>query len=423
MSDSSMPSRREFIKTLTILAGTSALFTTIPWLQACGDKFKSAPLKDKVKLAVIGPGSRGSLLLGFLVENPNVEIVALCDDYKPNLDKAMKLVGGKVKGFSDYRRMLEMKEIQGIVIATPLHLHAQMTIDALRAGKHVFCEKAMAMTNEDCLAMYNTHKETGKILQIGHQRLFNLNYLKGIEMIKAGHFGKITQIRAYWHRNNNWRRPVPSPELERRINWRLYSEYSLGLMTELASHQLHVANWVLNEIPESVMGTGNIIYWKDGREVYDNVAVIYNYPSGVKLIWDSVISNKHYGLEEQVQGSKGTIEFEAGKYYYEQLPKPPAIKQLINDIENSVYDAIPIGGPSWVPETAIEDKGEYLIGKRLAHDTDTCLEMEAFAEAVRLNKITPGMAEAGYNSSIATVLGHQALVNNSIVKWPKEFML
>ena len=159
---------------------------------------------------------------------------------------------------------------------------------------------------------------TGKILQIGHQRLFDPKYIDGIQRIRNGELGKLGQIRAYWHRNANWRRPVPEgkPHLEKKINWRLYRDSSAGLITELASHQIQVANWAVGEPPVSVMGAGSIVYWKDGREVYDNVALIYTYRNGMQFIYDSMISNKKYGLEEQIMGDKGTMELEVNKHYF-----------------------------------------------------------------------------------------------------------
>lgn len=103
-----------------------------------------------------------------------------------------------------------------------------------------------------------------------------------MEMIHAGTFGEINAIRTFWYRNGDWRRPVPSANLERQINWRLYKEYSKGLMTELACHQLQIGSWALNKLPEKVMGHGAITYWKDGREVYDNVSCLYVFDDGVK---------------------------------------------------------------------------------------------------------------------------------------------
>lgn len=160
------------------------------------------------------------------------------------------------------------------------------------------------MTCADCLDMYNVFKESGKVMFIGQQRLYDPKYIKAMEMIHAGLLGEINSIRAYWFRNNDWRRPVPSPDLERKINWRLYKEYSCGLVTELATHQLQVGNWALRMLPEKVAGMGDIVYWKDGREVYDSINLIYHYPNGVKMTYESMIANKFYGLEEEIMEAR-----------------------------------------------------------------------------------------------------------------------
>ena len=135
-------------------------------------------------------------------------------------------------------------------------------MDAFDAGKHVFCEKTIGFTMEECFRMYNKHRSTGKIFFTGQQRLFDPRYIKAMEMIHAGTFGEINAIRTFWYRNGDWRRPVPSANLERQINWRLYKEYSKGLMTELACHQLQIGSWALNKLLEKVMGHGAITYGK-----------------------------------------------------------------------------------------------------------------------------------------------------------------
>ncbi len=423
MNEDNKNSRREFIKSLTVLAGTSALISSLPWLQniSAEEKSKTAA-SDKVRVGIIGIGSRGTYLLLFLQKNPNVEIAAVCDNYKPHLEKAVNSTKGKVKAFYDYKRLLELKDIDAVVIATPLHEHAHISIDALHAGKHVFCEKSMARTVEDCQKMMQAQKETGKILQIGFQNLFNIKYIKALELIKSGQIGQITQIRSYWHRNNNWRVEVPSPELERKFNWRLYKEYSCGLATELAAHQIQITNWFLNTTPESVMGTGSINFWKDGREVYDNISLIYNYPKDIKFMYDSLTSNKQYGKEEQIMGNKGTIELERGKIFTENPPPAPGILQLINDIEHKTFDVIPLGGASWVPDTASKDKGRFIVNEYPLPD-DTQLEMEAFVNAVKTNKPIPRVLEQGFNASIGALLGYQAMESMQLVNWPKELVL
>ena len=406
--------RRDFIKTAAIFAG-GTLFTS-----AIGISDQSVS-DEKVRLGIIGIGIRGRLLVKHLKSVPGAEIVAICDDYEPNFTRAMKMTHGRAKGFSDYRKLLELKDIDAVVIATPLHEHARMTIDALEAGKHVFCEKSMARTIEECYNMMIAHRKAGKILQIGHQRMFNEKYLKAVGMIKEGFIGPVTQIRAYWHRNNDWRRRVPSPGLERKINWRLYREYSAGLMTELACHQIQIGNWLLGTPPESVMGSGSLNYWnKDERDVYDNVNLIYNYPDGVKMVYDSMISNGHYGFEEQIMGPKGNFELEIGKYYLESPPPAPGILQLINDIEKGIFETVPIGGASWVPETASGAKGYYIMNNE-PNDDGTYNEMKSFVDFVRKGTFLPGLAEEGYYSGIASLMGEEAMHTMKTVYWPSQY--
>ncbi|MDX1285519.1 MAG: Gfo/Idh/MocA family oxidoreductase, partial [Draconibacterium sp.] len=268
--------------------------------------------------------------------------------------------------------------------------------------------------------MVDTSLETGKILQIGQQRLFNPIYLNALERIKAGEIGQITQVRAFWHRNNDWRRPVPSPELERKINWRMYSEYSGGLMTELASHQIQVANWFIDQVPTQVVGSGSICFWKDGREVYDHVALVYDYPGGAKCIYDSMIANKKHGLEEQVMGNKGTFEPEINRWYTENPPKAPGIKQLIHNIESSVFDVLPIGGATWLPETASSYKGEIITPY---DNNDTYLQMVGFVNAVKAGNPYPNLLREGYHATVASLLGLQAMDENRVVCWPAKYVM
>ena len=175
-----------------------------------------------------------------------------------------------------------------------------------------------------------------------------------MELIHSGLIGDVVGMRCHWFRNADWRRPVPSPGLERRINWRLYRESSGGLMTELACHQLEVCNWAAERMPEEIMGMGDIVHWKDGREVYDSVNVIYRYADGRKICYESLISNKFNGMEDQILGSRGTMELAKGVYYLEEDHTASGIRQLIGQLKERAFAAIPAAGPSWRPETRVE---------------------------------------------------------------------
>ena len=411
-------SRREFLKNIG-MTGAGVLLAASPWLSAFSEAVNTS--NEKCRLGVIGPGSRGRFLMSFLVQNPKVDIVALCDIYQPSIDEALKLAP-KAKVYGDYRELLENNNIDAILVATPLSSHCKIVMDAFDAGKHVFCEKTIGFTMEECFRMYNKHRSTGKIFFTGQQRLFDPRYIKAMEMIHAGTFGEINAIRTFWYRNGDWRRPVPSANLERQINWRLYKEYSKGLMTELACHQLQIGSWALNKLPEKVMGHGAITYWKDGREVYDNVSCLYVFDDGVKMTFDSVISNQFYGLEEQIMGNLGTVEPEKGKYYFESIPPAPGFLQMINDWENKLFDTLPFAGTSWAPETANENKGEYILGERPKGD-GTDLLLDAFVEAVITRKQPQNIAEEGYYASALCLLGDQALQEKRLLTFPDEFKI
>ena len=321
--------RRDFLKELGFVAGTTALLSSFPWLSGMAEDKRKATTGHKTRIAVIGTGDRGRYLLNFLVMNPKAEVVWLCDNYEPWLDLGRQ-IAPSAKTCADYRQVIDDPNVDGVVIATPLHTHLEIAGAAMEAGKHVFCEKSMARTLPDTLTMYQTHKRTGHVFFVDQQRLFDPVYLKAIEMIRSGMFGEIQGIKTFWNRNGDWRRPVPSPELERKINWRHYKEYSGGLMTELGCHQIQMGTWIWRELPERIYGQGGITYWKDGREVEDNVGVMYTYKNGKRMSFDSIISNQFYGLEEQIMGNLGTLEPEVGKYYFEKTPPMPGFLQMRN---------------------------------------------------------------------------------------------
>jgi predicted dehydrogenase len=192
-----------------------------------------------------------------------------------------------------------------------------MTIDALKAGKHVLCEKTMAYGVADGQAMVAAARSAGRVLQIGHQRRYNERYHDAVRMVRCGLIGDVYHIRAMWHRNGDWRRPVPDvafdprpwgyADLERLVNWRLYRKHSQGLMAELGSHQVDVANWISGAVPTAVIGSGGIYRYQDGREVNDHVYATFEYPGGLTVTYTSIQSNQLDDYYEQIMGTTGTI--------------------------------------------------------------------------------------------------------------------
>ncbi|MDT8757728.1 Gfo/Idh/MocA family oxidoreductase [Sphingomonas psychrotolerans] len=407
--------RRAFLDGVLKATAGAGMSAAAPWAVSAA---MAEPLQsDRVRLGVIGTGDRGRTLIRNILKTRNCTVAAVCDNFEPHLAKARALVPGNTPAFADHRAMLDARGIDAVVVATPLDMHARHTLDAFGAGLHVWCEKAMARTIADCSAMVKRSQDSKKVLQIGHQRMFHPTYLNALRRAKAGEIGEITQIRASWHRNTSWRRPIPPGSNDRKINWRLYREASAGLMTELATHQLQIGNWFLDAVPTRVIGSGSICFWKDGREVYDHVALVYEYPGGRKFVYTSLLNNARYGCEEQIQGSKGTIEPELGRIYQEVPPKVLALQRMQEDVKRGHKRTVPIGGATWFPELPVTTPGESL---GWGEYDETMLQFEGFGEAVRAGKPLPGMLAQAYQASVASLLGEQAMDRGAAMPWPTD---
>ena len=421
-------SRKDFLQRLAFGGASLALF---PWLASCTKERQQEEAGEKARLGIIGTGSRGRFHLANLLLDPSALVVALCDDYEPHLDEALAMCPG-ARRYTDYRKLLEDKEVDGVIICTPLSMHAQMTMDSLAAGKHTFCEKAMAHSPEQLSAMYHAWKEGSRVLMVGQQRLYDPKYVKAMELVHGGAIGEVVGIRNYWYRNNDWRREVPAPQYERRINWRLYDECSRGLMTELACHQLQNGSWAMGGLqPSFVTGTGSIQYGKDGREVFDNVAAIYQYPNGVHMTFESIISNKHFGMGEQILGSEGTIDLVRGVMYSEAGVRRSGIRQLLDQIEQGILSNAAFAGTSWATEEASKDAGIRFAENVTVNDGassvgaagDGSVElMHAFCLSVITGRQPAGIVEEAYWSTLLALLGDRATHLCSRVDIPGEIL-
>ena len=426
--------RKEFLSDCGKIGFAGVTLSLFPWLQSCSDKAKQEVKGEKARIGIIGTGSRGCFHIKHLVQMPNVEVVALCDNYRPHLEDAAQYYP-KAKLYDDYRRLLEQRDVEGVIIATPLYLHAPMTLDALSAGKRVFCEKSMGYTLDECLEVYNKRKETNGVLFIGQQRLFDPKYIKAMSMIHEGKIGDVVGVRNYWYRNNNWRRDVPSPELERHINWRLYSEYSRGLMTELACHQLQNGSWALGMLPEQVMGSGHLVHWlkEDKRDVYDCVSAIFTYPNGVNMTFESIISNKHFGMGEQILGTNGTIDLVTGMYYSDEpAPKGSGMHQLIAQIESGVMSNSVFAGTSWAAESSplapgvpIMPNVKVVTGEStVGAEADGSRELlEAFIHATITGRQPEKVLEESYYATQFALLADKAMHENQILRLDEKYKI
>jgi predicted dehydrogenase len=319
MKEKDEVTRRNFLKTAASVAAVAAL----PRANAIADT-TSAGSSSAVRYGFIGSGTQGCTLLRFLATIPQGHCVANCDIYPPNLKKGVEAIGSNPDTYDDYRRVLDRKDIDALLIATPLYLHAQMVIDGLDAGKHVFIEKSMFFKEEEADKIRKAASAHPKqVLQVGLHRRSSVLYQVVIEMVRKGALGRVLRVESRVTTNGSWRRPVADAKYERLINWRMYREYSGGLMAEMGSHFIDIANWVFEAAPVSVMGTGGLDYWKDGREVDDCVQGVFDYGAGRRHNFYSMLFNGHRSNGVMIFGDQGTLDVtdDRGIYFREPVAK------------------------------------------------------------------------------------------------------
>ncbi len=394
-------SRRKFIQTLS-LATAGALVSKSLY------PFSNDP--QPLRMGIIGVGDRGLGMTQLIKDIPGMEVTALCDVLPFRLDRAMPLVQPQTKTCSDCKALLDDPAVDAVLIATPFSMHAQMLLDALDAGKHVYCEKTMCYGVEPALEALKKAREAKTIVQAGHQYRYSKLYQTVAQSIREGLIGPLSRIECQWNRNGDWRRPVPDPKLERLINWRMYREYSGGLVAELCAHQIDFANWVLNAAPEKITGFGGIDYWKDGRETYDNVHLLMDYPGGVKASFTSLTTNAYDHYRIKVMGKKGTIVLtpEEAWLYTEEATAPADTNLLVDGVSGATR------------RNSLERTGRRF---NIEHSDPSIQALIDFRDNVAANTQPVSGVATGARVAIAVQLALDAMDNNRVEVWKAEYNL
>lgn len=441
-------SRRDFVKTA---GAVTAVGSALPKMQGAPGIQKVRAANDQVQYGFIGTGSRGQYLLRHLKKTNDVgRCVAVCDVYEPNLKIAVETAGTNPDAFKDYRELLGRKDIDGVFIATPLYMHFPITKDVLLSGKHCFCEKSLVFKPEEVHALRALANERPKqILQVGLQRRYSKFYQTARAMIEKGLLGEVTHVYGQWHRNtfsnDPWNKPVPPGRTERATNWRKYREFSGGLTAELGSHQIDVADWMFGATPEFVMGVGGVDYIHDGRDVYDNIQLVFKYPKGQKLMYSSISTNQHLTLfggsrtqfGEVIMGTGATIEITVGTddepaiglwYREPALPKVTKAGEKKENVVAGATLASTGGGQKALPILLEKDQvtgkesfldREMKFARRWLYSKGVMvpeedrnpvdLELQGFLEACRTLQRPLADLEVGLADSTAVILSNLAM--------------
>jgi predicted dehydrogenase len=382
--------RRQFVKQAAL--GTAALAAFSP--------ARVLGANDRVRVGMIGVGGRGQELLKQVQQVPNAQLVAIADIYSLHRDQAKQLAPG-IDALDDHHRLLVRKDIDAVIVASPLHIHTLHFVDVLAAGKDLYSEKTMTWSiaeAEECLA---AAKKSDRVVQIGLQHESSGSLADAKDWLKQGIVGNVTQVESWMSRNSphgqgQWVRAVPADctaqnvnwkaflngrpdhgfDANKFINWRLFWEFSGGNVTENMVHQIA---WIMTALdlplPDSAYMAGGVFSEKDGREVPDTIAVTLNFPGKV-VTWQSTFSNNHFGLGERILGSNGSIEHLWGT--------------------NDMVTGRSVQSVHYYPEKANRPDGAAMTGE--SHDQN---HMANWIDCVRTRKTPNAPVEIGYRSAVA----------------------
>lgn len=299
--------RRIFLKNFG-LAGAAAAIIPGTFAAEIKDNFSlqriSASLKNEVviKIGLIGAGGMGIEDVNTALSHKNVELTAVCDLYTGRLEEAKQRWGSNIFTTGDYRDLLKRKDVDVVIIGTTDHWHKQISIDSLKAGKHVYCEKPMVHSVKEGQEVINAWKNSGKIFMVGSQGLSSLGNEKAKELLKEGAIGEINYAEGFWARmspTGAWQYPVPEDASPKTVDWkeyisntknspfdplkffrwRNYLDYGTGMSGDLFVHLFSSLHFITNSLgPNKISATGGLRYWEDGREVPDVLLGMFDYP-------------------------------------------------------------------------------------------------------------------------------------------------
>ena len=356
-------SRRNFIKhlTATTVAFGAGPLTSLAREEKIEERIiqyqKKVSPNDNINVAVIGMGIMGNNNANTALKVPGVQLVAACDLYTGRLERAKELHGNDLFVTNDYRKILDRKDIDAVIIATDDHWHARITKDALQKGKHVYCEKPMVHYIDEGAGVVEAQKASKKIMQVGSQRVSSVVYAKAHELYKSGEIGKLNMVNAIYDRQDAlgaWEYTMPTDASPQTVDWdryiagmskipydpkkffwwRNYREFGTGVAGDLFVHLLSGTHVITDSKgPDKIFASGQLCYWKDGRNVPDVMTGIMQYPetpehSPFQLTLQVNFVSGTGGSETiRFVGNEGVIEIDGRglTVHHSIMPKAPGI--------------------------------------------------------------------------------------------------
>jgi len=376
---------------------SAAAFTAASYSRVMG-------ANDRVHLGLFGCGERGTSVRGVFQKSAAVEVHAVCDVYGARIDQARNKAPD-AKSFTDHRKLLEMKELDVVLIATPDHWHARITIDALNAGKDVYVEKPLTLKIEEGPPIVKAARVNDRVVQVGMQQRSGPHYIRARdEYVRAGKLGKITLARTWWHGNTYHLRKAPASlaaqpsnldwarflgpvkwrdyDPQQYYNFRAYLDFGGGQVTDLFTHWIDVVHMFMDQDnPISAAAAGGIYHYKDGRTAPDTINVLLEYPAEWTATFEATLAPGIKGAGVEMCGTEGRLLITRAQFEF-----TPAEKGAQTEIVKSEHD-------------------------------QTIDHVENFLDCVRTRKRPNGDVYIGHRSAQASHLGNLAYLQKRRIKF------
>ncbi len=363
----------------------------------------------RINLGLIGCGDRGLHDLGLFQKNTNVEVVAVADIYGAHIDRAQQKAP-QAKPFPEYRKLLEVKEIDVALIATPDHWHAPAAIDALSAGKDVYIEKPLTLKIEEGPEIVKAARVHARICQVGMQQRSGRHYLQAkAEYLDSGKLGKVTLARTWWHGNTYHLRRAPASlqtkpsnldwarflgpvkwrdyDPQQYFNWRAYLDFGGGQVTDLFTHWIDVVHMFMGqEIPISAVAAGGVYQYKDGRTAPDTINVLLEYPTEFTATFEATLAPGIRGAAIEFCGTQGRLWIDRSRYEFHPAGRgaePVIVKAERGEGPVDLMTLDHVNNFLECVETRQLPRGDVLIGHRSAQASH--LGNIAYVQKRRLN--------------------------------------
>lgn len=451
-------SRRRFLRKIaaTSLATAATPLTSLAAREKAEERIlryeQKISANDKIRLGVIGYGVQGHMDLDTALKVPGVELAGICDLYTGRLENAKERFGNDLYTTRNYKDLLDKKDIDAVIIATHDVWHARITLDALAKGKHVYCEKPMVYKIAEGYPVMAAAKKSGKVFQVGSQRVSSIGYLKAKELLAAGEIGKLNMVNAVYDRQSSigaWEYTIPKDADAMTTNWdkfieatekmafdakkffwwRAFKEVGTGVAGDLFIHLLSGSHLITNSKgPESIYSTGQFSYWKDGRNMPDVMSGVLQYPDSKEHAAFQMTLQVNFisgtGGQEIIQlvGSEGIIVVRNNNITVKHslMPEAPGFggydslftfsKKMQEDLQKE-YDA------KWTVEQRAKKTKADIVFRAPEGYSDHLDHFTNFFDAIRTGKPVVEDAEFGFRAAAPALACNESYFKKKIIRW------